>query len=134
VRRRRARHEAELEDERERRREKRVSDYREYLRTGIAQSGMGVRVPLLMADSDKDVQWVGPAVQITEPKSESQSVVDSEALKFDPAVYRPGLRTAAMVRDHLALARSKWWPALPAAQCHWRDERRGEGTRLWRRS
>jgi hypothetical protein len=91
-----ARHAAELEDERECKHEQRVSDYRDYLRTGIVQSGMGVRVPLLMADSDKDVQWVGPATQITERAKVHTRIADeAPAPSYDYSMHRAGYRSRA---------------------------------------
>jgi hypothetical protein len=95
-----ARAQAVIEDERERRKEKRVADYREYLRTGIVQPGMGVRVPMLMADSDKDVHWVMPVdhpLHGREIPPRPQHVADAPELVFDAALHRPGIRTQEMV-------------------------------------
>jgi hypothetical protein len=97
---------ADVEDERERRREKRVADYREYLRTGIVQSGQGIRVPLLMSDSDKDTHWVMPVdhpLHATHARPMPERIIDeSPSPKFDPRMHQPGYRTAQLVADSLA--------------------------------
>jgi hypothetical protein len=94
------------EDKRERRKEKRLRDLQAYMETGIVQPGMGVRVPLMMRDSDKDVHWVMPVdhpLHATHARPMPERIADEAPNPtFDPRMHQPGYRTAQQVADSLA--------------------------------